>query len=92
MYNCWKGEKPYAPECIEYNLPYEISQGSIEILPIKDKLEFLIPHGFMVTDLSGEKTSVQYHGFNQKGKTWLVTQEAPPDVDTTPRFPMQEHQ
>lgn len=91
MYNCWKGEKPYAPECIEYNLPYKISEGTVDILPIKDKLEFLIPHGFTTIVLEGEELALQYHGFNQKGKSWMVTQEAPAGVDTTPRFPKQEH-
>ena len=92
MYNCWKGEKPYEPECIDYNLPYEISQGTVAMLPIKDQLEFLIPHGFVPIVLEGEELALQYHGFNQKGKSWMVTQEAPVGVDTTPRFPMQEHQ
>ena len=92
MFNCWKGEKPYAPECIEYNLDYKISKGKVTLTPIKDKLEFLLPHGFMVANLEGEELSIQYHGFNQKGKTWLVTQEAPRGLDTTPHFPKQDYQ
>ena len=94
MFNCWK-TKPWEPECIEYNLPYNISDGRVTLIPKKDgKLPMLDPHGYFNTELEGgaDPISIQYHGYNQQKKSWMVTQIAPNDIDTTPRFPTQEHQ
>ncbi len=88
MFNCWK-TRPWEPECIEYNLPYNISKGKVKLTPTKDgTLDQLEPHGYFNTRLENtEDIVIQYHGYNQKGKSWMVTQYAPVGVDPTPHFP-----
>ena len=92
MFNCWK-TRPWEPECIEYNLPYEISQGEVRLTPEKDtKLPMLEPHGYFRTKLEGvDDLAIQYHGYNQAHKSWMVTQYAPNNVDVIPRSPTQEN-
>ena len=91
MYNVWK-TKPWEPECIEYDLKYKISGGEVKLIPEKDDdIQWLEPHGYFTTKLEDAlDVAVQYHGYNKRGKSWIVTQYAPDGIDTTPRFPTQE--
>jgi hypothetical protein len=81
MFNVWK-EKPYAPACVEYNLPYEISQGIVTLTPKKDSfLEEKKPHGFFNILAEGVEMQVQYHGYNEQGASWIVTQFLPSGLE-----------
>lgn len=91
MYNVWR-HKPYAPECIEYNLPYEISKEEAHLDIEKDtEIPWLDPHGYFNCELEGFPISMQYHGYYQKHKTWLVSQYLPEGQNPIPRSPTQEH-
>lgn len=86
MYNIWK-TKPYEPACVEYNLPYTISPGTVTLTPKKDPfLEHKDPHGFFNAKLEGIDTAIQYHGFNEQGKSWIVSQFLPSGMEGE-RFP-----
>ncbi len=77
MFNVWK-TKPYAPSCIDYNLPYEIKKGCVTLTPIKDTdIEWKHPHGHIELNLEGVPFNLQYHGFCQHKKSWTVTQHPP---------------
>ena len=92
MYNVWRW-KPLEPACVEYNLPYEISQGEAYITAKKDtELPWLEPHGYFNCELEGYPISMQYHGYYQQHKSWMVSQRSPDHIDTTPRFPTQDSQ
>ena len=92
MYNVWRW-KPCEPACVEYNLPYEILKGEAHLDIKKDtELPWLEPHGYFNCELEGYPISMQYHGYYQQHKSWMVTQLTPDHIDTTPRFPTQDSQ
>jgi hypothetical protein len=80
MYNIWK-TKPYEPACVEYNLPYEIKKGSVTLTPQRDKdLLTKEPQGWFGVKLEGIDHSVQYHGINEQGASWFVSQYLPDEL------------
>lgn len=82
MFNTWK-TRPYEPACVEYNLPYEIKQGSVTLTPRKSQyLEYKDPHGFIKILLEGSENYLHYNGFNEQGKSWMVSQFLPSGLES----------
>ena len=89
MYNLWN-TRPLEPECVDYNLPYEIKKGETFLYPKKDTdLEFRKPHGHFTAHLQGIPTAIQFHGYHKPGDSFLVTQIRPQLLQEDQYFPKQ---